>query len=154
MENCVIRFARMEDYGCADLLMKQAHDLHVSWRPDIYKPTDVVLPYEEFLDGVGKETLIVAEAYGEVVGLLSFAYRHIGSIKQVSRDIIFIDAMVVDEEFRGRGIGRQLFEFVKVIAQEKKVDGVELQVNARNAQARKMYEKYGFMEKSINMELV
>ena len=42
----------------------------------------------------------------------------------------------------------------KIIAKEKRCDGVELQVNARNANAKVMYEKYGFTEKSINMELL
>ena len=38
------------------------------------------------------------------------------------------------------------------LCRERKYDGLELQVNARNAAARAMYEKYGFTEKSVNME--
>ncbi len=34
------------------------------------------------------------------------------------------------------------------------LDGLELQVNARNTAARKMYEKLGFTEKSVNLELL
>lgn len=37
---------------------------------------------------------------------------------------------------------------------EKNMDGIELQVNARNRAAYEMYKKYGFTEKSINMELL
>lgn len=37
---------------------------------------------------------------------------------------------------------------------EKNMDGIELQVNARNVTAYEMYKKCGFTEKSINMELL
>lgn len=83
-----------------------------------------------------------------------FTYRHVGSDKQVKRDVLFIDAMAVDEAYRGKGIGHQMFDVVKQIAKEKQLDGIELQVNARNAKAKAMYESYGFTEKSINMELL
>ena len=37
---------------------------------------------------------------------------------------------------------------------EKNMDGIELQVNARNVAAYEMYKKCGFTEKSINLELL
>lgn len=154
MGHLFIRFARIDDYKKAEDIMKQVQELHVSWRPDIYKVCDPVLSYDEFVDEVAKETLIVAEIDDEVVGLLSYMHRHIESDKQVTRDVLYIDAMAVDKMHRGNGIGRQLFDFVKEIAKEKKYDGIELQVNARNAGVYEMYKKYGFSEKSINMELL
>lgn len=154
MEESVIRFARIDDYKKAEDIMKQVQALHISWRPDIYKRCDTVLSYNDFLEAVTKETFIVAEICGEVVGLLSYMYRHIESDKQVMRDVLYIDVMAVDKMHRGNGIGHQLFDFVKEIAQKKKCDGIELQVNARNAGAYKMYKSYGFSEKSINMELL
>ena len=46
------------------------------------------------------------------------------------------------------------FDKLKEIKEAKKLDGIELQVNARNTMAYEMYKKYGFTEKSINMELL
>lgn len=154
MENCKIRYAHMEDYEQVENIMQQVQALHIEWRPDIYKICDVVLPYEEYLETVGAENLLVAELDDKVVGILLFTYRHVGSDKQVSRDVLFIDAMAVNEAYRGKGIGHQLFDAVKQIAKEKKMDRIELQVNARNARAKAMYESYGFTQKSINMELL
>ena len=154
MGNCKRRLAQMGDYEQVESIMHQVQDLHIEWRPDIYKACDVVLAYEEFLSAVGAENLLVAELDDKVVGILLFTYRHVGSDKQVSRDVLFIDAMAVDEAYRGNGIGHQLFDAVKRIAEEKQLDGIELQVNARNARAKEMYESYGFTEKSINMELL
>lgn len=154
MENCFVRFAEPQDYKAIENIMKQVQQLHIEWRPDIYKPCDVVLSQEEFFEGIKEKTILVAENYGDIVALLAFTYRHVGSDKQVERNVLFIDAMAVDEEYRGCGIGHQLFDVVKKIAEEKQCDGIELQVNARNIQAKAMYESYGFTEKSINMELL
>ena len=151
---CRIRFARTEDYTQVEHMMQQIQKLHVSWRPDIYKPCDEVLSEEEFLKEVKQETMLVAELAGKVVGLCSFMQRHIETSRQVTRDVLFIDVMVVDERYRGQGIGHKLFDSLKKLAKEKKVDGIELQVNARNRAAYEMYTKYGFTEKSINMELL
>lgn len=154
MEKIVIRYSLTEDYEKVEEIMQQVQELHIGWRPDIYKPASVALSYEEFNQAVKQKTFIVAEYNGNVVGILSYLYRHIEADKQVTRDVIFIDCVAVEEKYRGNGIGHELLEFVKNIVREKKLDGLELQVNAKNVKAKKMYKSYGFVEKSINMELL
>ena len=85
---------------------------------------------------------------------MGLEYRHIETPAHVTRDLVFIDSMAVDELFRGKGVGHVFFSLVKEIATKKNADGIELQVNARNKQAYEMYTKYGFTEKSINLELL
>lgn len=153
MENVIIRSAKLEDYEKIEYIMKQVHELHVNWRPDTYKMCEIVLSYEVFEKAVQDNTFLVAELDGEVVGLLAYMIRHIEVSNQVTRDILFVDSMAVDEKYRGKGIGHKLFDYAKNIVIENHYDGFELQVNARNVRAKEMYEKYGFTEKSINMEL-
>lgn len=154
MNPCMIRFGTAEDYDCAESLMKEVQKLHIDWRPDIYKRTDTVLSSSEFNQLIEDKKLLVAEVDHVVVGLLTFTRRHIQSDKQVTRDVMYISDLVVKESCRGQGIGSQLLQYMKDKAQKEHMDGLELQVNARNTQARKMYEKNGFTEKSINMELL
>ena len=80
--------------------------------------------------------------------------KHVDSPAHVTKDILFIDSMAVDSEFRGKGIGHAFFEKVKELKKESGADAIELQVNARNIAAMEMYKKCGFTEKSINMELL
>ncbi len=150
----VIRCAESSDYDSVESIMKQVQQLHVDWRPDIYKPADPVYSREYFEKLISENRLLVAEQEGTVVGLLSFMYRHVESDKQVTRDVIFVDDLAVKEEYRGRGIGTQLLQVVKDKIKKEHLDGLELQVNARNTAARKMYEQLGFTEKSINLELL
>ena len=81
-------------------------------------------------------------------------YYHIESPNQVTRNIIFVDSMAVDEKYRGKGIGHAFFDFLKNLKNERGYDGIELQVNAKNKTAYKIYSDYGFTNKSINMELL
>lgn len=119
-----VRLAVQTDYADVVLIMDQVQALHVEWRPDIYRPTDCILTEEHF------EELVMNE------------------------DIVFVDTMAVDESYRGKGVGHCFFDKLKQLKKERKLDGIELQVNARNKAAYRMYSHYGFTEKSINMELL
>lgn len=72
----------------------------------------------------------------------------------MKEETFFVDSMAVDEKYRGKGIGHAFFDFLKKLRNPKGYDGIELQVNAENKAAYKMYLDYGFTEKSINMELL
>lgn len=154
MEQIAIRYAEPNDYSEVEMIMQQVQDMHINWRPDIYKRGDVVLPPEIFDEAVQNKELIVAESADKIIGLLLFMIRHIENNNQVTRDVLYIDSMAVAEGCRGQGVGHSLFEFVKQIRQQRNLDGIELAVNAKNLKAKAMYEKYGFTEKSINMELL
>ena len=152
--NCVIRNANINDFEAVARIMNQVQQMHVEWRPDVYKPNENLIPRDIFEKIVAGDTFYVAEADGLVVGILEVVYRHIETPSHVTRDIIFIDSMAVDEAYSGMGIGHLFFDKIKEIKAEKKLDGIELQVNAKNKAAYEMYLKCGFTEKSINMELL
>lgn len=149
-----IRTAKVEDYSVVEAIMKQVHKLHVGLRPDVYKQQETILPLDEFKQAIKERAFFVAEGEGKVVGILGLMYRHVETPVHVTKDIIFIDSMAVDEPYRGKGVGHAFFDFLKELKKEKGYDAIELQVNARNKVAYDMYRSYGFTEKSINMELL
>lgn len=149
-----VRKAVMKDYESVARIMNQVQQMHVNWRPDIYKPNNNLIPMDIFAKIVEDDTFFVAEADGLVVGIMEIMFRHIETPSHVTRDVIFIDSMAVDAKYRGLGIGHLFFEKVKQIKEQKHCDGIELQVNSKNQAAYEMYLKYGFTVKSINMELL
>lgn len=152
--NIHIRNAKQSDYKAVDAIMKQVQQMHIDWRPDIYKYSETVMPLELYEQAVEDKTFFVAEYDELVVGILFIMYHHIENPVQVTRNIIFIDSMAVDEKYRGKGIGHAFFDFLKHLKEQKGYDGIELQVNARNQMAYEMYSDYGFTDKSITMELL
>ena len=149
----IVRLPRLQDYERVSKIMDQVQQLHVEWRPDVYKPASPLITMDMFEAILKDENWYVAEANGVVVGVLELMKRHVESPAQVMKDVLFISTMAVDEKYRGKGIGHLFFEKVKRLKQEKGYDTIELQVNAKNRLAYEMYRKYGFTEKSINMEL-
>ena len=152
--NIQIRLAKKTDYESVISIMSQVQDMHVEWRPDIYKHNENLVSQDVFEKMIENDTFYVAENNNSVVGVLEITYRHVESPSHVTRDFIFVDTMAIDENYRGMGIGHKMFDLLKQIKAEKNLDGIELQVNAKNSAAYEMYKKYGFTEKSINMELL
>ena len=79
--------------------------MHIDWRPDLYRYSETVLPPEIYEQAAAEKPLFIAEYGGRAAGILLIVYRHIESANQVTRDIIFVDSMAVDESCRGMGIG-------------------------------------------------
>lgn len=152
--NCLIRNARPEDYDSVLRIMNQVQQLHIDLRPDIYKRNDNLIPADEFEKITAGDTFYVAETDGRIIGIMEVIYRHVETPSQVTRNILYIETMAVDEPFRRMGVGHMFFEKAKEIREKSLLDGIELQVNAKNRAAYEMYAKYGFTEKSVNMELL
>lgn len=150
----LIRLAREEDYERAENIMQQVQNLHVSLRPDQYKKVPTALPRAEFDELRKKGWFLVAEADGKVVGITSVLVRHVETPHQITRDVLYIEAMAVDENYRKNKIARAFFERLKEWKRQEGFSSIELQVNAKNEVAKTAYKKCGFVEKSINMELV
>lgn len=153
MEKVLIRRGKKTDYKNVEEIMQSMHKLHIGFRPDIYKPSDTIYPREYYDSLVDDGRVLIAEAGGEILGLLSYALKAVGSDKYVARNILFINDVAVKDGYRKKGIGKLLMDAAKDIAVKKGLDGLELQVNSKNGVARKFYEDFGFTEKNVNMEL-
>lgn len=70
--------------------------------------------YEEILK---ENNWYVAEADGRVAGVLELMKRHVEGLAQVTKDILYISTMAVDEEYRVKGIGHKFFEKLRQINQ-------------------------------------
>lgn len=142
------------DFDAFHDLMMQVHRLHVDNRPDCYVECD---PFsrEYYLTMLQDEKILTAAAETEdrVVGLAVVRMRITppGTPMQPRR-VAYIDDLVVDEQYRGRGIGTQLLSHVRSLPEVQAADSVELMVWAFNTAAMRMYEKAGFTLRSAIME--
>ena len=59
--NIQIRNATINDYESVIKIISQVQDMHVEWRPDIYKYNDNLITKEEFEKLVENNTFFVAE---------------------------------------------------------------------------------------------
>jgi ribosomal protein S18 acetylase RimI-like enzyme len=94
----------------------------------------------------------VAEVDGEIVGsALWTQFQASACFKPEHRDAATVMGVVVDERFRGRGIGRQLLEAVEERMRASGVASVFLNVVINNRPAARLYESLGFLPLEVQM---
>ena len=112
-------------------------------------PNEVSVTLEELEeDGFGQHPyywFIVAEHKEEIIGLSFYFIRY----STWKGRFLFLEDFVVKEDFRGQGVGAQLFEETIRIAQRLEVKGMVWQVLDWNEDAIRFYKKY---EASIHNE--
>jgi GNAT superfamily N-acetyltransferase len=104
---------------------------------------EVVITESQLLrDGFGDQplfALIVAEVDGAVEGIALYYFAY----STWKGKYLYLEDLVVRETFRGKGIGKQLFEAVVNVARKEKVKRMGWQVLDWNKPAIKFYESYG-----------
>ena len=130
-----IRIAKQTD--CARLL-ELVNELAVYERA----PEEVTVTLEEFIDaGFGENKVwdaFVAEENGFIAGFAIYYTRY--STWKGRR--LYLEDFIVTEPYRGKGIGKLLFEAVIKEAKDKNFNGMVWQVLDWNEPAINFYNKY------------
>ncbi len=104
-------------------------------------PDEVAVTIEEMeRDGFGPNpifTYFIAEADGRIVGISLYYIKY----STWKGKCVFLEDIIVTEEFRKYGIGKKLFNKVVGVAKEMKARRMEWQVLEWNEPAIKFYEK-------------
>ena len=72
-----IRTPQMQDYDRFSAIMDQVQQMHVDWRPDVYKPASPLITKELFGELLKGDSWYIAETDGIVVGVLEVFKRHV-----------------------------------------------------------------------------
>lgn len=138
-----IRDMESKDYPEIDRLMKELHELHVKGRPDLY--TELEHPYsrEEFEKIVSDPEIIaiLAEEKSVVIGLCIGTLRKKSGM--VEMKTMYIEDLIVDRNFRGKGVASQLYEEMEERGRNTGAKRLDLMVWEFNSDARRFYEKQG-----------
>lgn len=138
-----IRDMESKDYPEIDRLMKELHELHVKGRPDLY--TELEHPYsrEEFEKIVSNPGIIaiLAEEKSVVIGLCIGTLRKKSGM--VEMKTMYIEDLIVDRNFRGKGIASQLYEEMEERGRNTGAKRLDLMVWEFNSNAKRFYEKQG-----------
>lgn len=147
MGNLKIRFAKKNDLEAVNALRRQVHMVHAEGRPDIFrKKFGRKLADHIFFFHSGKlSKIVVAEEDGVILG---FAVLEIvdkpKSPYSKARSYLRVTEFGVEESHRRQGIGKRLFDFIKIYAARKNLDTIELDVWEFNEGALRFYESQGF----------
>ena len=149
-----IRNAVSEDYENYKALMLQSWKHHITLRPDVYKMSEDFFTEATFDKLLEECSVLVAEENSEIIGAVSYSIMDMKASIIHPFKSLWISDLVIDENHRRQGIAEMLMEKVKADAKENSVDRIQLNVNALNSGAIKLYEKIGFTPEMIKMEYI
>ncbi|HET9565247.1 MAG TPA: GNAT family N-acetyltransferase [Mycobacterium sp.] len=131
-----VRNYRRSDLAACRSLWVELTEWHrqIYGRPEIGGP-DPGRKFDEHVERVGAQRIWLATIGGEVVGM-------VGVIQ--TEDEIELEPIVVGEQWRGRGIGRQLAERVVAEARAAGMGQLLARPVARNAAAIRFFHDLGF----------
>jgi GNAT superfamily N-acetyltransferase len=135
MQNIIIRKAVKED---CKRLMELIHQLAVYEKA----PDEVTATLEHFEEsGFGEKPVwwaLVAETEGIVRGFALYYIRY----RTWKGQYMFLEDFVITEDFRGKGLGKLLFDRLIEEGKERKFKGMVWQVFDWNGPAINFYKKY------------
>ena len=150
-----IRRADKKDINDINNLLRQVLNVHHEIRSDIFKPNAKKYTDEELIDIINDDTkpIFVAISDEKVVGYaFCVSIRHIDNNILTDIKTLYIDDLCVDENMRGKNIGRLLYDYVVNYAKENDFYNITLNVWAQNEKALGFYEHLGMKKQKIFME--
>ena len=148
----MLELATLKNRDDVNRLARQVHEMHVQWRPDLYTMPEELFPEELYAELLKNRELYVAKLDGTVIGFALLKMRVSEGVGKVTRKIMLIDQVCVDEALRNHGIGTQMMEEVRVLARAFGCTDLQLGVYPQNDAAVSFYQKCGFMIRSIDMQ--
>ena len=148
----MLELATVKDRDEVNRLARQVHEMHVQWRPDLYTMPEELFPEERYSELLKNRELYVAKLDGAVIGFALLKMRVSEGVGKVTRKIMLIDQVCVDEALRNHGIGTQMMEEVRALARAFGCTDLQLGVYPQNDAAVSFYQKCGFMIRSIDMQ--
>ena len=153
----MIRRAIEKDIPKMGDLLKQVCLVHHNGRPDIFnvgrKYSDEELA--AMLQDENRPILVAADDNDAVLGYCFCIYQqHVNNAVLTDIKTLYIDDLCVDEQLRGRHIGKALYEAAVQMAKDNDCYNVTLNVWSCNPSAMHFYEAQGLVPQKVCMELV
>lgn len=153
----MIRMAQNKDIPKIMDLLSQVDLVHHNGRPDIFK---IGTKYsetqlEELLKDDTRPILVCVNEQDEVMGYCFCIFQqHINNSVLTDIKTLYIDDLCVDENLRGKHIGKELYEAAVNLAKTNGCHNLTLNVWSCNPSAMKFYEAQGLKPQKIGMELI
>jgi ribosomal protein S18 acetylase RimI-like enzyme len=127
---------------------------HAAQHPEIFKPFDQAAGIDFFHDQLGRPgaVILVAEAARTAVGyLMAEVVTHEDTPFTNTLTALHIQHLVVDEGFRGQGVGQALLTLAEQIASRHRCDVLQLACWSFNEAAQTFFTAHGFAPYQVRM---
>lgn len=152
----MIRKFKKEDIRSIIDLLHQVNMVHHVLRPDLFKPHTTKYNEQEL------EAMLNDDCNPIFVlddnGVLGYAICQVSEVKdnQLLEDnkTLYIDDICVDENARGKHVGKSLYEYVRDYAKAIGCNNITLNVWEGNDAAQHFYRNMGMQVRKTTMEII
>ena len=131
-KNTVIEPLAPEDYNkCSNIWNMESQPLAEKWREEI---------------SLGNRLVYIYKINGEFIGEGALVLDVDDADYTIPDKRVYVSRMIVKKEYRNRGIGSTILEFLINKAKEMGFSEMTIGVDKDNANALHLYRKYGFTE--------
>lgn len=153
----MIRLAQIKDIPKIGDLLSQVDMVHHLGRPDIFKIgrkySDAEL--KNLLQDSNRPILVATDENDTVMGYCFCIFQqHTDNSVLTDIKTLYIDDLCVDENLRGKHIGKELYNAAVEFAKQNGCYNLTLNVWSCNESAMKFYESCGLIPQKIGMELI
>ena len=152
----MIRKAAKEDILRIIELLHQVNMVHHVIRPDLFKPHTTKYNEQELEAMLGDDSKPIFVFDDEMV--LGYAFCQVFEVtnNQLLEDIktLYIDDICVDENARGKHVGKALYEYVLEYAKSIGCYNITLNVWEGNEPAQRFYRDMGMQVQKTTMEII
>lgn len=153
-----IRRATEKDITGVNNLLCQVLTIHHNGRPDLFKGNAKKYTDSQLLELFSDNSKPIFCAVDENENVLGYAFcilqQHINDNILTDIKTLYIDDLCVDENSRGKHIGKQLYDYVLKYARSQNCYNVTLNVWECNQNAKKFYESCGLKPQKTGMEVI
>ena len=153
----MIRLANEKDIEQINNLLYQVHKVHSDARPDLFKAGGKKYTDEELKEIIKdkEKPIFVYEADGKIEGYaFCILIDNTNENSLCDYKSLYIDDLCVDENCRGKGIGKILFDYVLEYAKKIGCYNLTLNVWEGNDSAMRFYKNIGLKIQKIGMEKI
>ena len=152
----MIRKAEIKDINRIMALLHQVNMVHHVIRPDLFKPHTTKYNEQE-LELLLNDPNTPVFVYDDG-GVLGHAFCQISEVKdhRLLQDVktLYIDDICVDEQARGKHVGKALYAFVRDYARSIGCYNITLNVWEGNDAAQTFYKRMGMLVQKTGMEII
>ncbi len=120
-----------EYYKCANIWNMKSQPLAEKWREEIAS---------------GNRLVFIYKINGEFIGEGALVFDTADPDYTITGKRVYVSRMIVKKEYRNRGIGSEILEFLIRKAKSMGFSEITIGVDKNNLNALHLYKKYGFTE--------
>lgn len=132
--------------GLLDLFY-EGYEFHRKNREDKFKLRTKKECEKIVLDMLINEEVIVVLEENKIIGYAAYKIK-----KNVDKKSLWIDEIIINENYRNKGYGKEIIKFLEEVANKNKCCLVELSCWCFNKNALEIYKYLGFKEQRIIFE--